>query len=132
MIVLLITGRNKVLAKVMFLHMCVILFMGGLPDQAPPQDQAHTPGTRQELPGTRQYPWTREVPPRTSHCTPPDQTHPWDQTHTPGTRHPLEPDTPLPPRTADSGIRSTFGQYASYWNAFLFQLVNPLCVGTGP
>ena len=25
-----------------------------------------------------------------------------------------------PPGTADSGIRSTIGQYASYWNAFLF------------
>ena len=26
-----------------------------------------------------------------------------------------------PPREADSGIRSTIGRYASYWNAFLLQ-----------
>ena len=67
--------------------------------------------------------------------TPGDQTHtpPKDQTHTPrdhtppdqaGTpparpprpgRNPPGPDPPSP-----SGIRSTFGRYASYWNAFLF------------
>ena len=51
--------------------------------------------------------------------------------HPPKSRHPLGPDTPKsrhPPRSdtppeADSGIRSTSGRYASYWNAFSFQPV---------
>ena len=60
------------------------------PEQAgTPPDQGGTP------PGTRQEP----LPPPS--CPLP-----------PGTRSP-------PPGTADSGIRSTFGRYASYWNAFL-------------
>ena len=79
---IIITGRNEVLAKVMFLHLSVILLTGG-----------------EYL--TRNPPRTREVPPR-------------DQTHPPQTRQ-----EPPPPGTADSGIRSTFGRYASYWNAFL-------------
>ena len=86
-----VTGRNEVLAKVIFLHLSVIhsvhrgayLTSRTPPGPDPPRDQ--TP------PGTR--------PPR-------DQTAPG-------------PDPP-PPGTADSGIRSTIGRYASYWNAFLF------------
>ena len=42
----LVTGRNEVLAKVIFLHVCVILFTGGggVPDQAGTlPDQAGTP-----------------------------------------------------------------------------------------
>ena len=39
-----VTGRNEVLAKVMFLHVCVILFTGGgVPDQVPPWDQTPPP-----------------------------------------------------------------------------------------
>ena len=30
---------------------------------------------------------------------------------------------PPPPGAADTGIRSTFGRYASYWNAFLYLVV---------
>ena len=78
----LITGRNEVVAKVIFLHLFVVLFTGGgfclhacwdtppgadnpppgrpLPDQGAPPDQA-PPGTRQ-------------TPPRTRH--PPEQTPP--------------------------------------------------------
>ena len=33
----------------------------------------------------------------------------------------VNPPGPAPPGEADSGIRSTSGRYASYWNAFLFQ-----------
>ena len=65
-----ITGRNEVLAKVMLLHMCVILFTGGgVPDQAPP------PGTRQVHP----------PPPQDQAGTPPrDQVGiPLDQRGTP-------------------------------------------------
>ena len=49
----------------------------------------------------------------------------WDtppRADTPRSRHPPRADTPPSPREADSGIRSTSGRYASYWNAFLFLL----------
>ena len=82
----LITGRNEVVAKVMFLHVSVILLMGGSPEK-PPQDQATTPlgpgnhppwdqattplgpgnppcATRQTPPGPRRTPpGTRQTPP---------------------------------------------------------------------
>ena len=83
-----------------------------LQDQTPP---------RSRPPGTRYPP--AQTPPKeqTPHQ---DQTPPWTR-HPPGSRHP--PDQTPPPRSrppweADSGIRSTSGQYASYWNAFLFAL----------
>ena len=69
------TGRNEVVAKVMFLLEFVILFTEGV--------------------------WQGEPPPGTRPPSPP--------------RH-----GDHPPREADSGIRSTSGRYASYWNAFLF------------
>ena len=43
----------------------------------------------------------------------------WEQTP-PGTRTPTP--GPDPPQEADSSIRSTSGRYASYWNAFLFNI----------
>ena len=101
------------------------------PDQEPPRDQVHpTPPQTRYPPGSG---------------TPPDQVHPpgpgtpqirytplgpgtppWirytprDQVHTalgPGTPPPDQVHTP---RAANSGILSTIGRYASYWNAFLF------------
>ena len=59
-----ITGRNEVVAKVMFLHVCVILFTGGVSRQGepplagrPPRQgdppRADTPGTRPPPPGSR-------------------------------------------------------------------------------
>ena len=66
-----ITGRNEVVAKVMFLHVSVILLTGGVsgehppPDQAdpregePPPDQGGTPPP----PGTRQTPPAGRTPP---------------------------------------------------------------------
>ena len=83
---ILFTGRNKVVAKVIFLHLSVILFTGGGFCLSACWD-AHPP------PGA-------DTPSR-------EQTPP----------HPGA-DTPL--WEADSGIRSTSGRYASYWNAFLF------------
>ena len=105
---ILITGRNEVVAKVIFLHLSVIHSVhrggsasvhAGIPPprtrQTPP-DQADPPGTRQTPPGPgRHPPGTRQTPPG------------------PG-RH------PPPPPQADSSIRSTSGRYASCWNAFLF------------
>ena len=96
---ILVTGRNEVVAKVIFLHLFVILFTGGvLPQCMPgyhPHWIRHPPGTRQPLPGsdlpcgTRQTPpqirpplepgrppWTRQTPPRIRHHSPQDQADP--------------------------------------------------------
>ena len=74
----------------------------GVPDQAPP-------------PGPGRY------TPRDEAGNPPDQAGtPPDQAGTPPGPGRNPPGTRPPPGTADSGIRSTFGRYASYWNAFLF------------
>ena len=66
-----ITGRNEVVAKVMFLHVCVILFTGGSlqAGRTPPPDQAdHPPPSRKENP-----PGPGRPPPRQEGGTPPDQ-----------------------------------------------------------
>ena len=68
----LFTGCNEVVAKVIFLHLVVILFTwGGLPQC---MLGCHTPTG------------SRHTPPRAD--TPPEQTPPWEQTHTPGSRPP--------------------------------------------
>ena len=74
-----------------------------------------------------------DIPPREQTISPPDQTPreqthtPWEQTtppdQTPQSKHPQEqtpPEQTPPPREADFSIWSSSGQYASYWNAFLF------------
>ena len=124
----------------------MILFTEGVPGQEPPpRDQVHppppgpgtspTPGTRYTLtPGTRYTPLEPGTPPW-------NQVHPLSPTP-PGTKFtPLGPGTPpgtrytplgpgRPPRTRYSPqssacweIRATSGQYASYWNAFLFGII---------
>ena len=53
---LIITGRNEVVAKVMFLHVSVILFTGGASGE-PPRDQGEPPLDQADTPpGTRQTP----------------------------------------------------------------------------
>ena len=95
-------------AKVMFLQASVILSTGGgcLPRCMlgyPPRTR-HPPGA--DTPQSRH-------PPRAD--TPPEADTPlWEQTP-PRTRH--------PPWEADSGIQSTSGWYASYWNAFLLLII---------
>ena len=88
---LIITARNEVVAKVMFLLVSVILLTGGLPQC---MLGYHPPGSR---------------PLRNRH--PPGSRPPPEQTHPPGSRHP-------PPRKQTHGIRSMSSRYASYWNAF--------------
>ena len=93
------TGRNEVVAKVIFLHLSVIhsVHRGVLPQCMlgyPPG--ADPPGADTPPPRSR-HPPTAEPPP-------------------PGS----SPPPPPPPPGADSSIRSTSGRYASYWNAFLF------------
>ena len=91
---ILFTGRNEVVAKVIFLHLSVILFTGG--EGGLPQCMLgyHPPRSRPPLGADPPSPRSRH--------------------------HPLRPD-PLP-WEADSSIRSTSGRYASYWNAFLLSL----------
>ena len=107
---------------------------GGVPDQAPPRagtppDQAGTP------PGPGRYtpPDQAGTPPLLQAGTPPRirQVHtPPDQAGTPPrirqVHTPPRTRQVHPPRTADSGIRSTFGRYASYWNAFLFSVLTKM------
>ena len=74
--------------------------------------------------------------------TPPPQSRPspgadpLQEQSPPGADTPLGADTSLGadnprsgphPRKADSGIRSTSGRYASYWNAFLFVILFQSC-----
>ena len=85
------TGRNEVVAKVMFLHVCVILFTGGGSPGRPPgtwQGEPPPPG-----PG-------RESPPGTWQGEPP-QTRQEEMPHPPGTwqGEPPGPGREEPPRT---------------------------------
>ena len=131
---IIITGRNEAVAKVMFLHVCVILFTGGVSGQGEPPREGEPPGADTPL---------EQKPPRSRHTPSQDWTRPpRDQTTTPlGRENPLGPDHPLPlgrenpfprdqttpragrpPREADASTRSMSGRYASYWNAFLLLL----------
>ena len=103
------TGRNEVVAKVMFLQVCVC-----------PQGGRVSASVHAGMP----YPPGPGRPPR-------DQTDqpPWDQADHPPMESPPNGERPppsgtrqtTPPREADSSIRSTSGRYTSFWNAFLFQ-----------
>ena len=122
-----ITGRNEVVAKVMFLHVCVILFTGGVSRQGEPP-QWETPPGRENPPGQGDTPPSRHPP----GPNPPQDHPPWagrpppEQTPPHVTRPPL-PGPDRPPE-ADSSIQSTSGRYASYWNAFSFGYYYPLLV----
>ena len=105
----LLPPANEVWGKVIFLHLS-FCSRGGVPGQVPPRDQV-PPRTRYtSRPGTlswdQVHPQGPGTPPRTRYT--PDQVHPppRDQVH--------------PRSNACWEIRATSGQYASYWNAFLF------------
>ena len=134
-------------AKVIFSEMCVknsVHSGGGVsasvhagihpPGADPPIPGADTPTPRSRQPTGADTP-PEQTPPGAD--TPQEQT-PREQTHTPRADNPLPPgadtppgadipqkqtppkeQTPPPTHEADSGIRSTSGRYASYWNAFL-------------
>ena len=83
----LVTGRNEVVAKVMFLHVSVILLTGGSPGRENPPG----PGRPPPRPG-RPSPPDQADPPRTRQAPPQDQAdpppRPPDQADTPPrTRH---------------------------------------------
>ena len=97
------TGRNEVVAKVIFLHLSVISSQGGSASVhagIPPPRTRHPP--RADTPRDQAPPLGADPP----QSRPPRADTLWDQAHP-------------PPREADSGIRSMSGRYASYWNAFL-------------
>ena len=105
-VAVLVTVRSEV-AKIMFLHVSVIMFTGGVSGQVPPWTRYPSPP-----------PGIRYTPPRLGPGTPPGQGTPQtrytppDQVHEPGTGTP-------------SGDRYCCRRYASYWNAFLFCCVFP-------
>ena len=107
-----ITGRNEVVAKVIFLHVSVILSTGG--------------GLRQgEPPLAGRPPWAGR-PPSPAGRTPPAERPP--RQRPPRQGDPLAGRPPLPRRTPRQGdppgIRSMSGRYASYWNPFLLSKSN--------
>ena len=115
----LVTGRNEVVAKVMFLLVCVILFTGGSASVHAEIIPTPHPRSMHPTPYPREActPWEAHTP----RSTPPlRSTHPSGSMHPIGSMHPLpgEARDPSPPPEADSGIQSMSGRYASYWNAF--------------
>ena len=120
------TGRNEVVAKVMFLHVSVILLTGGSLENPPqtrqtPRDQGEPPWTRQTPPGTKENP-----PPDQGEPPPgPGRNPPWDQAGTPPGPRRTPPTGPgTPPGEEHCSIRSMSGRYASYWNAFLLNVAS--------
>ena len=115
-------------AKVMFLQASIILLTGGVSASVhagiPPPGNHTPPGADTppgpDTPGIRHPPGTRhprdQTPPRAD-THPPGADPPGPDTH-PQSTHP--PQSTPPPPGKDSGIRSTTGRYASYWNVFLF------------
>ena len=99
------------------------------PEQTPLRSR-HPPGG--DTPPGADTPQSRH-PLKQTHTSQSRHPPPWEQTP-PRTRHPPE-QTPsheqTPPREADSGIRSTSGRYASYWNAFLFSQASVCPQGWG-
>ena len=98
-----ITGRNEVVAKVMFLLVSVILLTeGGGLSQCMLRYHHHQPregSTPHPREGSTFPPPPRKEPPPPEESTPP-----------PGRKE------------APPGIQSMSGRYAYYWNAFLFQV----------
>ena len=109
--IILVTGRNEVVAKVMFLQLCVILFTGGglsasvhagippLPRRPPCQGD---PPPRR--PPKKEAPPKKETLPRRRH--PPRRHHPEGGTPPPRRRHP--PRRRFPPR---SRLRHTVNEW---------------------
>ena len=63
------TGRNEVVAKVMFLHVCVILFTGGVSGQGEPPRSRHPPpgADTTTTPRADTFPGADTTPPQSRH-----------------------------------------------------------------
>ena len=90
-------------------HRCLSTGGEGREVSAPLHAGIQAPMTR----GRHPHPWSRH-PPGSRHPLPPRADTTPEQTP-PGTRHPL-------PCRARWEIRATNGRYASYWNAYLFNI----------
>ena len=108
------------MAKVIFLHLFVILFTrggGGIPEGTEANPPRPDPPRSRHTPREQAHPcWSRH----SLGQTPPDQTPPGSRAPLDQTPRDQTPPGSRPPREADCGIQSTSGRYASYWNAFLF------------
>ena len=136
MVIQFITGRNEVLAKVIFLHLSVILFTGGGGWVSAPNFRGggvcskfsggsapnFRGGVCSKFSGGVSAPNFRGVSaPNFGGVSAPNF---WGGVCGPG----LVPKGGVPPIF---GIRSPFGRYLSYWNAFLFVMVFILGFSTG-
>ena len=92
------TGRNEVLAKVMFLLVSLILFTGGGSASVYAGNEAVHAGKEAPPPGRKQCMLGRKHPPGKEAVRAGNETSP-------------------------PAIRSMSGRYASYWNAFLYKEV---------
>ena len=93
------------------------------------------PGTKETPPGPRRTPQDQADTPLAGRTPPagrPPQDQgepPWDQADPPGPRRTPQDQAPAPgrenppTREEDCIIRSMSGRYASYWNAFLLEIV---------
>ena len=122
----LVTGRNEVVAKVIFLKVSVCP-QGRRVSASVHAWMPYPPGWRNHPPRWRtpqmEDPPDGDPPPRWRNPpngeTPPDGGPPgWRPS--PRMEKPPQWRNP-PPREADSSIRSTSGRYASYWNAYLYK-----------
>ena len=140
-----ITGRNEVVAKVMFLLKSVILSTGRVSGRENPPWQGDPPGKEAPWQGItppgRETPLARRLP---QQGEPPGQGDPPGYRDPPGKENPLagrppwqgeppsreipwqgDPPSRRPPQQGDPpvirsmSIRSMSDRYASYWNAFL-------------
>ena len=95
-----VTGRNEVVAKVIFLHLSVILFTGGSASvhAGIPPPPARRPPSK-ETPPKKEAPPQKEAPPRRRH--PPAKETPWEgdplQRRPLGRRPPCKGEPPSPP-----------------------------------
>ena len=105
-----VTGHNEVVAKVMFLHVCVILFTGGVSRQGEPSVQGELPLGRENPPsGAGRTPKSRHPP---GQGEPPRAGRTPRQGESPRSRHPPRADTPP---EADPPVKHTpaYGQRAA-------------------
>ena len=122
-----ITGRNEVVAKVMFLHVCVILFTGegGLQAGTPPgRGENPSPRTRQTSPpGRREEPPPDQAdhpPPRTRQTPPGPGTPPRTRQTPPAGRTP-----PPGKQTPEYGLRAAGTHPTGMHSCFHFNTSRP-------
>ena len=95
-----VTGRNEVVAKVMFLQVSVILSTGGVSGEPP--GPGRPPRTKQNPPGPRRTPPTRQTPPDQGEPPRTKENPPGTKENPPGTKENSPWDQGEPPRTKEN------------------------------